>query len=85
MAEGFVSVPSLRKVRGKGHPKGGHRPATTEGLPALSVLGLDGGDEARPGEPDADLPQQVRIRHRTLDRRRADGPGPGGHPPPDHP
>ncbi|KOU57123.1 lysine--tRNA ligase [Streptomyces sp. MMG1533] len=72
IAEGFVSVPSLRKLWGKGHPKGGQRPATTEGLPSLSALGLDGGDEAG-AEPDADLPEQVRIRHRTLDRLRAEG------------
>ncbi len=76
IAEGFVSVPSLRKLWGKGHPKGGHRPATTQGLPSLSALGLDGGDEAGAGEPDADLPEQVRIRHRTLDRLRADGTDP---------
>ncbi|MGW1747198.1 bifunctional lysylphosphatidylglycerol synthetase/lysine--tRNA ligase LysX [Streptomyces sp. NPDC002092] len=73
IAEGFVSVPSLRKLWGKGHPKGASRPATTEGLPSLSALGLDGGGEAGPGEPHAGLPEQVRIRHRTLDRLRADG------------
>ncbi|MEU7657056.1 bifunctional lysylphosphatidylglycerol synthetase/lysine--tRNA ligase LysX [Streptomyces lincolnensis] len=76
IAEGFVSVPSLRKLWGKGHPKGGHRPATTEGLPSLSALGLDGGDEAGAARPDADLPEQVRIRHHTLDRLRADGTDP---------
>ncbi|WLW50472.1 bifunctional lysylphosphatidylglycerol synthetase/lysine--tRNA ligase LysX [Streptomyces sp. YU58] len=76
IAEGFVSVPSLRKLWGKGHPKGGHRPATTEGLPSLSALGLDGGDEAGAARPDADLPEQVRVRHRTLDRLRADGTDP---------
>ncbi|MFE1220366.1 bifunctional lysylphosphatidylglycerol synthetase/lysine--tRNA ligase LysX, partial [Streptomyces sp. NPDC058759] len=46
IAEGFVSVPSLHQLRRKGHPRGGPRPATTEGLPSLAALGLDGGDEA---------------------------------------
>ncbi|MFG2791090.1 bifunctional lysylphosphatidylglycerol synthetase/lysine--tRNA ligase LysX [Streptomyces sp. NPDC048419] len=73
IAEGFVSVPSMRKLWGKGHPRGASRPATTEGLPSLSALGLAGGDEAGPGDPYAGLPEQVRIRHRTLDRLRADG------------
>ncbi|MGY6019749.1 bifunctional lysylphosphatidylglycerol synthetase/lysine--tRNA ligase LysX [Streptomyces spinosirectus] len=73
IAEGFVSVPSLRKLWGKGHPRGAGRPATTEGLPSLSALGLAGGDEAGPGVPYAGLPEQVRVRHRTLDRLRADG------------
>ncbi|MCX5054155.1 MULTISPECIES: bifunctional lysylphosphatidylglycerol synthetase/lysine--tRNA ligase LysX [unclassified Streptomyces] len=76
IAEGFVSVPSLRKLWGKGHPKGASRPATTEGLPSLSALGLAGGDEAGPGDGHAGLPEQVRIRHRTLDRLRADGTDP---------
>jgi len=76
IAEGFVSVPSLRKLWGKGHPKGAPRPATTEGLPSLSALGLAGGGEAGPGDPHAGLPEQVRIRHRTLDRLRADGTDP---------
>jgi len=76
IAEGFVSVPSLRKLWGKGHPKGASRPTTTEGLPSLSALGLAGGDEAGPGDPHAGLPEQVRIRHRTLDRLRADGTDP---------
>ncbi|GAA3208801.1 hypothetical protein GCM10020256_05540 [Streptomyces thermocoprophilus] len=49
IAEGFVSVPSLRRLRGHGHPKGARRPATTEGLPPLSALGLAGG--TRPGPP----------------------------------
>ncbi|WP_030598202.1 bifunctional lysylphosphatidylglycerol synthetase/lysine--tRNA ligase LysX [Streptomyces fulvoviolaceus] len=86
IAEGFVSVPSLRKLWGKGHPRGGPRPATTEGLPSLSALGLDGGDEAGTGAPDADLPEQVRIRHRKLERLRAEGtdPYPVGIPPRTH-
>ncbi|MFJ8533980.1 bifunctional lysylphosphatidylglycerol synthetase/lysine--tRNA ligase LysX [Streptomyces sp. NPDC093591] len=73
IAEGFVSVPSLHKLRRNGHPRGGPRPATTEGLPSLAALGLAGGDEAGAARPDADLPEQVRIRHHTLDRLRADG------------
>ncbi|MFF7450216.1 MULTISPECIES: bifunctional lysylphosphatidylglycerol synthetase/lysine--tRNA ligase LysX [unclassified Streptomyces] len=86
IAEGFVSVPSLRKLWGKGHPKAGPRPATTEGLPPLSVLGLDGGDGAGSAGPDAGLPEQARIRHRTLDRLRAEGidPYPVGVPPRTH-
>ncbi|WP_129305386.1 bifunctional lysylphosphatidylglycerol synthetase/lysine--tRNA ligase LysX [Streptomyces sp. L2] len=86
IAEGFVSVPSLRKLWGKGHPGPGQRPATTEGLPSLSALGLDGGDQAATGAPDAGLPDQVRVRHRTLDRLRATGtdPYPVGVPAPTH-
>ncbi|QQM39332.1 bifunctional lysylphosphatidylglycerol synthetase/lysine--tRNA ligase LysX [Streptomyces liliifuscus] len=73
IAEGFVSVPSLRTLWGRGHAKGGPKPASTEGLPSLSALGLDGGDEAEAADPTAGLPEQVRIRHRKLDRLRADG------------
>ncbi|MFC8516151.1 bifunctional lysylphosphatidylglycerol synthetase/lysine--tRNA ligase LysX [Streptomyces sp. NPDC057257] len=76
IAEGFVSVPSLRKLWGKGHPKGASRPATTEGLPSLSALGLEGGDEAGPGDPLSGLPEQVRVRHHKLDRLRAHGTDP---------
>ncbi|SOE07460.1 bifunctional lysylphosphatidylglycerol synthetase/lysine--tRNA ligase LysX [Streptomyces sp. Ag109_G2-15] len=86
IAEGFVSVPSLRKLWGKGHPRTGQRPATTEGLPPLTALGLEGGGEAGPAAPDAGLPDQVRVRHRTLDRLRATGtdPYPVGVPAPTH-
>ncbi|MFF5493740.1 bifunctional lysylphosphatidylglycerol synthetase/lysine--tRNA ligase LysX [Streptomyces aquilus] len=73
IAEGFVSVPSLRKLWGKGHPKAGPRPATTEGLPSLSALGLAGGDEAGTADPDAGLPEQARVRRRKLARLRAEG------------
>ncbi|MFF2202172.1 bifunctional lysylphosphatidylglycerol synthetase/lysine--tRNA ligase LysX [Streptomyces sp. NPDC058145] len=76
IAEGFVSVPSLRKLRRKGHPKTGRRPATTEGPPSSTALGLDGGDQAGAVAPDAGLPDQVRVRHRTLDRLRATGTDP---------
>ncbi|MFD5794064.1 bifunctional lysylphosphatidylglycerol synthetase/lysine--tRNA ligase LysX [Streptomyces diastatochromogenes] len=86
IAEGFVSVPSLRKLWGKGHPRTGQRPATTEGLPPLTALGLEGGGEAGPAAPGAGLPDQVRVRHRTLDRLRATGtdPYPVGVPAPTH-
>ncbi|MFF1810215.1 bifunctional lysylphosphatidylglycerol synthetase/lysine--tRNA ligase LysX [Streptomyces sp. NPDC058251] len=86
IAEGFVSVPSLRKLWGKGKTKGGPEPATTTGLPSLSSLGLDAGDEAGGGDPTAGLPDQVRIRHRTLERLRAEGtdPYPVGLPPRTH-
>ncbi|MCH5670989.1 bifunctional lysylphosphatidylglycerol synthetase/lysine--tRNA ligase LysX [Streptomyces gilvus] len=76
IAEGFVSVPSLRKLWGKGHSKGASRPVTTEGLPSLSALGLAGGDEAGPDDPLAGLPEQVRVRHHKLDRLAADGTDP---------
>ncbi|OXS35444.1 bifunctional lysylphosphatidylglycerol synthetase/lysine--tRNA ligase LysX [Streptomyces sp. XY006] len=76
IAEGFVSVPSMRKLWGNGHPKGGQRPATTEGLPSLAALGLAGGDGTGPADPLAGLPEQVRVRHRTLDRLRAAGTDP---------
>ncbi|MFF9165598.1 MULTISPECIES: bifunctional lysylphosphatidylglycerol synthetase/lysine--tRNA ligase LysX [unclassified Streptomyces] len=87
IAEGFVPVPSLRKLWGKAHPKGVRRPATTEGLPPLSALGLDGGGETGAGGADAGLPEQVRIRHRTLDRLRTAGtdPYPVGVPARTHP
>lgn len=52
------------------------RPATTEGLPPLAALGLDGGGETGAGGPDAGLPEQVRVRHRTLQRLRAEGTDP---------
>ncbi|KUN82528.1 lysine--tRNA ligase [Streptomyces bungoensis] len=86
IAEGFVAVPSLRKLRGKGHPRTGQRPVTTQGLPAPAALGLDGGDQTGPAAPDADLPDQVRVRHRTLGRLRATGtdPYPVGVPAPTH-
>ncbi|MFJ3444896.1 bifunctional lysylphosphatidylglycerol synthetase/lysine--tRNA ligase LysX [Streptomyces sp. NPDC086081] len=76
IAEGFVSVPSMRKLWGNGHPKGGQRPATTAGLPSLAALGLDGGDGTEPADPLAGLPDQVRVRHRKLDRLRAAGTDP---------
>lgn len=74
IAEGFVSVPSLRKLWGKGHkPKGVTKPATTEGLPPIAALGLAGAGGPGGADPAAALPEQVRIRHRKLDRLRAEG------------
>ncbi|GHC98601.1 hypothetical protein GCM10010313_07720 [Streptomyces violarus] len=76
IAEGFVSVPSMRKLWGRGHPKGGQRPVTTEGLPSLAALGLAGGDGTEPAGPLSGLSDQVRVRHRKLDRLRAAGTDP---------
>ncbi|MET8770043.1 bifunctional lysylphosphatidylglycerol synthetase/lysine--tRNA ligase LysX [Streptomyces sp. NPDC004658] len=86
IAEGFVSVPSLRKLWGKGHPRSGRRPATTAGPPPAPVSGLAGGDGAGPAAPRAGPPDQVRVRYRTLDRLRATGtdPYPVGVPAPTH-
>ncbi|MEV8031750.1 bifunctional lysylphosphatidylglycerol synthetase/lysine--tRNA ligase LysX [Streptomyces sp. NPDC086182] len=86
IAEGFVSVPSLRTLWGKGHVKGGPKPATTAGLPSLSALGLPAGDGTEAGDPTTGLPDQVRVRHRKLDRLRAEGtdPYPVGIPPRTH-
>ncbi|KOU34151.1 lysine--tRNA ligase [Streptomyces sp. WM6378] len=72
IAEGFVSVPSLRKLWGKGRqPKGVTKPVTTAGLPSIEALGLAGPGSAEVTE--RQLPDQVRVRHRKLDRLRADG------------
>jgi lysyl-tRNA synthetase class 2 len=86
IAEGFVSVPSLRTLWGRGHPTGGPKPATTEGLPSLAALGLGAGAGTPADDPAAGLPDQVRVRHRKLDRLRADGtdPYPVGIPPRTH-
>ncbi|SEP65726.1 lysyl-tRNA synthetase, class II [Streptomyces sp. yr375] len=86
IAEGFVSVPSLRKLWGKRLAKSGPRPAATEALPSPAALGPDGEDEAGAGGPGAGPPEQVRVRHRTLDRLRAAGtdPYPVGVPPRTH-
>lgn len=74
VAEGFVSVPSLRTLWGKGRAaKGVTRPAGTAGLPPISALGLAGHGDATDADPTAALPDQVRVRHRKLERLRADG------------
>ncbi|MFF1714132.1 bifunctional lysylphosphatidylglycerol synthetase/lysine--tRNA ligase LysX [Streptomyces sp. NPDC058268] len=87
IAEGFVSVPSLRKLWGKGRgSKGVTKPTSTEGLPPISALGLAGHGDTADADPLAALPDQVRIRHRKLERLRADGvdPYPVGLPPRTH-
>jgi lysyl-tRNA synthetase class 2 len=76
IAEGFVSVPSLRTLWGKGHRATGLQPATTEGLPSLSALGLEEGGGPAAQDTTAALPEQIRIRHRKLNRLRADGTDP---------
>ncbi|MFF2580770.1 bifunctional lysylphosphatidylglycerol synthetase/lysine--tRNA ligase LysX [Streptomyces goshikiensis] len=76
IAEGFVSVPSMRKLWGKGHARGLTAPVTTEGLPSIDSLGLDlVGDESA-GAPAERLPEQVRVRHDKLERIRAAGTDP---------
>ncbi|MGW7455133.1 bifunctional lysylphosphatidylglycerol synthetase/lysine--tRNA ligase LysX [Streptomyces sp. NPDC054787] len=76
IAEGFVSVPSLRTLWGNGHPKGLTAPVTTAGLPSIDSLGLDAvaqeGDAVRPERQ----PEQVRVRHAKLERIRASGTDP---------
>ncbi|MGW1721410.1 bifunctional lysylphosphatidylglycerol synthetase/lysine--tRNA ligase LysX [Streptomyces sp. NPDC002306] len=86
IAEGFVSVPSLRTLWGKGHAKNPRQRAATGQPPSPPALGLDGEDEVQGAGPDAGLPEQVRVRHRTLDRLRAAGvdPYPVGVPPRTH-
>ncbi|MFD5882102.1 bifunctional lysylphosphatidylglycerol synthetase/lysine--tRNA ligase LysX [Streptomyces yangpuensis] len=76
IAEGFVSVPSLRTLWGNAHPKGVTAPATTEGLPPIESLGLETVGEELPGVPVERLPEQVRVRHAKLDRIRAAGTDP---------
>ncbi|MFE7773769.1 bifunctional lysylphosphatidylglycerol synthetase/lysine--tRNA ligase LysX [Streptomyces sp. NPDC057445] len=73
IAEGFVAVPSMRRLRGNGRPRPGAGPvAGTEGLPAIDALELAGPDTVRPmGE--RRLPEQVRVRHRKLERLRERG------------
>lgn len=78
IAEGFVSVPSLRKLRGNAaRPRGLTAPATTEHLPPLDSLGLDTVSEQGPaGVPAERLPDQVRVRHVKMERIRAAGTDP---------
>ncbi|MFF4578426.1 bifunctional lysylphosphatidylglycerol synthetase/lysine--tRNA ligase LysX [Streptomyces sp. NPDC001373] len=76
IAEGFVSVPSLRKLWGKGHqPRGLTAPADTAGLPSIDSLGLDLVQEGV-REAAERLPEQVRVRHAKLERIRAAGTDP---------
>ncbi|MFJ8791848.1 bifunctional lysylphosphatidylglycerol synthetase/lysine--tRNA ligase LysX [Streptomyces sp. NPDC102462] len=84
IAEGFVAVPSLHKLWGKTRPAA-ERPAPG-GAPPHPPPGTGTGTGAAAGHagPDAGLPEQVRVRHRTLDRLYAAGtdPYPVGVPPP---
>ncbi|MEU3708845.1 bifunctional lysylphosphatidylglycerol synthetase/lysine--tRNA ligase LysX [Streptomyces catenulae] len=79
IAEGFVAVPSLGKLWGKGHKKKLQAPASTAGLPSLEELGLvsevPSAEEQRERELAA-LPEQVRTRHLKLERLRAEGTDP---------
>ncbi|WP_415953258.1 bifunctional lysylphosphatidylglycerol synthetase/lysine--tRNA ligase LysX [Streptomyces sp. KLOTTS4A1] len=73
IAEGFVSVPSLGSLWGKGHaPAKFAQPATTAGLPSIKELGLGRGESA-PADPYDRMPEQVRIRHRKLERLQDEG------------
>ncbi|MFF9803947.1 hypothetical protein ACF1G5_02250 [Streptomyces coeruleorubidus] len=85
IAGGFVSAPSMRTLGagGRGHSKGGQRPATTEGLPSLAALGLAGGDGTEPADLLAGLSDQVRVRTAspTPPPHRTDDPGDPAVPP----
>lgn len=80
IAEGFVAVPSLGKLWGKGHKKRVLAPASTAGLPSLDELGLVQSGPATEEELHerelAALPEQVRVRHRKLERLREAGTDP---------
>ncbi|WP_327351748.1 bifunctional lysylphosphatidylglycerol synthetase/lysine--tRNA ligase LysX [Streptomyces sp. NBC_01304] len=73
IAEGFVSVPSMSNLWAKGHrPARFVQPSTTAGLPPIEELGL-GATAAEDQDPTAGLPEQVRIRHRKLQRLQDSG------------
>ncbi|MFF2806541.1 bifunctional lysylphosphatidylglycerol synthetase/lysine--tRNA ligase LysX [Streptomyces sp. NPDC058000] len=80
IAEGFVAVPSLGKLWGKGHKKRVLAPASTAGLPSLDELGLVQAEPATEEEQRerelAALPEQVRVRHQKLERLREAGTDP---------
>ncbi len=80
IAEGFVAVPSLGKLWGKGHKKRVLAPASTAGLPSLDELGLvqtgPATEEELHEQELAALPEQVRVRHRKLERLREAGTDP---------
>ncbi|MBT2450521.1 bifunctional lysylphosphatidylglycerol synthetase/lysine--tRNA ligase LysX [Streptomyces sp. ISL-43] len=76
IAEGFVSVPSMRTLWGNGHPRGLTAPANTAGLPSIDSLGLElVGEEGEAARAER-LPEQVRVRHDKLARIRAGGTDP---------
>ncbi|KNB53803.1 bifunctional lysylphosphatidylglycerol synthetase/lysine--tRNA ligase LysX [Streptomyces caatingaensis] len=83
IAEGFVSVPSLGQLWGRGRARGAARPASTAGLPPLSELdlGTDAAGELVKDELEG-LPEQVRVRRHKLDRLRREGVDP--YPPTAH-
>ncbi|MBC9713814.1 bifunctional lysylphosphatidylglycerol synthetase/lysine--tRNA ligase LysX [Streptomyces sp. TRM66268-LWL] len=73
IAEGFVAVPSLGALWGKGHtPAKFAQPTTTAGLPPIEELGL-GTAGSGTSDPLAGMPEQVRIRHRKLERLQDEG------------
>ncbi|RSS47373.1 bifunctional lysylphosphatidylglycerol synthetase/lysine--tRNA ligase LysX [Streptomyces sp. WAC07061] len=76
IAEGFVSVPSMRKLWGNGHAKGLTAPANTSGLPSIDSLRLDLAGEEGDRAPAERMPEQVRVRHAKLERIRAAGTDP---------
>ncbi|MFF0746000.1 bifunctional lysylphosphatidylglycerol synthetase/lysine--tRNA ligase LysX [Streptomyces sp. NPDC004111] len=78
IAEGFVAVPSLRKMWGRGHSprRTFTNPASTAGLPSIEALGLLAPTAGADADPTAHLPEQIRIRHRKLTRLRAEGTDP---------
>ncbi|MEV5505547.1 bifunctional lysylphosphatidylglycerol synthetase/lysine--tRNA ligase LysX [Streptomyces orinoci] len=73
IAEGFVAVPSLGQLWGRGRAKGMTRPPSTAGLPPLSELGPGPRAAAEGAEDLAQLPEQVRVRRQKLDRLRDQG------------
>ncbi len=73
IAEGFVAVPSLGSLWGKGRTTAKFmRPSTTEGLPPIEQLGLGATDTDKSGGL-AGMPEQVRIRHRKLEQLQDEG------------
>ncbi|AZM92283.1 bifunctional lysylphosphatidylglycerol synthetase/lysine--tRNA ligase LysX [Streptomyces sp. W1SF4] len=76
IAEGFVSVPSMRKLWGNGHARGLTAPANTAALPSIDSLRLDLAGEEGDRAPAERMPEQVRVRHAKLERIRAAGTDP---------
>ncbi|MEU1498091.1 bifunctional lysylphosphatidylglycerol synthetase/lysine--tRNA ligase LysX [Streptomyces sp. NPDC005732] len=76
IAEGFVSVPSLRTLWGRGRTKARTSPVVPGGPHVPPPAGPGGGGPDAPPDPAAGLPEQVSVRHRTLERLRAEGTDP---------